>query len=77
MLSIYLALLIFCVFDVKSRKISEIRNQYSHITHLTQDTIRNSDKNTRKYHIQETQVNLSQQVTTRLQNRNDHDKKHK
>ena len=31
------------------------RNPYNQITHLTQNTIRESDKNTRKRHIQESQ----------------------
>ena len=31
---------------------AKIRNQYNQIPHLTQDTIWESDNNTRKYHIQ-------------------------
>ena len=36
-------------------KKTKIKNQYKQIPHLTQDTIWESDKNTRKHHIQENQ----------------------
>ena len=32
---------------------ANIRKQYNQVSHLTQDTIRESNKNTRKRHIQE------------------------
>ena len=37
------------------RKKAKIRNRYNQIPHLTQDIIWESDRNTRKYHIQESQ----------------------
>ena len=37
------------------RKNAKIRNRYNQIPHLTQETIWESDKNTRKHHIQESQ----------------------
>ena len=40
---------------VKIRKKAKIRNRYNPIPHLTQDTIPESDKNTRKHQIQENQ----------------------
>ena len=39
----------------KVRKKAKIRNCYNQVPHLAQDTIWESDKNTRKYHIQESQ----------------------
>ena len=39
---------------VKVKK-TKIRNSYNQIPHLTQDTIWESDKNTRKHYIQESQ----------------------
>ena len=36
------------LLDIKVRKKAKIRNQYNQIPHLTQDTIWESDKNTRK-----------------------------
>ena len=41
---------------VKVRKNAKIRNPYNQIPHLTQDTIWESDKYTRKHHIQETSI---------------------
>ena len=41
-------------FDNVGKK-AKIRNQYNQISHLTQDTIWESDKNTRKHLIQESQ----------------------
>ena len=53
------------VIKVKKAK---TRNLYNQVPHLTQDTIWESDKNTRKHHIRESQRSaLSQQVITRLQ----------
>ena len=40
---------------LKVRKKATIRNQFSHVPHLTQDTEWESDKNTRKHHVQESQ----------------------
>ena len=40
---------------MKSKKKAKIRNRYNQIPHLTQDTTRESDKNTRKHHNQESQ----------------------
>ena len=40
-----------CVFKVK--KAAKIRNRYNQVQHLTQDTTRDSDKNTIKHHKQE------------------------
>ena len=40
---------------LKVRKKAKIRNRYNQVTHLTQDTIWESDKHTRKHHIQESQ----------------------
>ena len=37
------------------RKKAKIRNRYNQVSHLTQDTTLESDKNTRKLHIQESQ----------------------
>ena len=34
----------------------KIRNQYNQVSHLTQDTIWESDKNTRIHHTQESQI---------------------
>ena len=39
----------------KVRKKAKIGNWYNQIPHLTQDTIRESDKNTRNHQIQESQ----------------------
>ena len=40
---------------MKVRKKAKIRNRYNQVPHLTQDTILESDKNTRKHHTQESQ----------------------
>ena len=40
---------------IKVRKNAKIRNRYNLVPHLTQDNEWESDKNTRKYHIQESQ----------------------
>ena len=40
---------------MKGRKKAKIRNQYNQVPHLTRDTVRESDKNTRKHHTQESQ----------------------
>ena len=43
----------------KSKKEAKIRNRYNYVQHLTQDTIWENDKDTRKHHIHESQeVNL-------------------
>ena len=42
---------VFC----KVRKKAKIRNRYNPITHLAQDTVWESVRNTRKHHIQEIQ----------------------
>ena len=39
----------------KVRKQAQIRNRYNQASHLTQDTRSESDKNTKKHHIQESQ----------------------
>ena len=39
----------------KVRKKAKIRNRYNQVPQLTQDTVKESDKNTKKYHIQESQ----------------------
>ena len=44
---------IICLYKV-SKKV-KTRNRYNQVPHLTQDTKRESDKNTRKRHIQESQ----------------------
>ena len=49
----YTELPIACIQKV--RKKTKIRNRYNQVPHLTQDTVRESDKNTRKHHIQESQ----------------------
>ena len=38
-----------------TRKKANFRNQYNQVLHLTQETIWECDKNTRKHHIQESQ----------------------
>ena len=40
---------------MKVSKREKIRNRYNQVPHLTQDTTWESDKNTRKHHIQESQ----------------------
>ena len=53
--------LILCIYDhsvmghMKLRKKAKIRNRYNHAPHLTQDTTWESDKNTKKHHIIESQ----------------------
>ena len=42
--------LIQLIFHMKRRKWAKNRNQYNQVPHLTQDTIWQSDKNTRKHH---------------------------
>ena len=42
-------------FDTKLSKKVKIRYRYNEASHLTQDTTWESDKNTRKHHIQEGQ----------------------
>ena len=37
------------------KKKANIRNRYNQVPHLSRDTIRESDKTTRKHHIQESQ----------------------
>ena len=39
----------------KLSKGAKIRNRYNLVPHLTQDIVWESDKNTRRYHIQESQ----------------------
>ena len=50
-------------------KKAKIRNRYNQVPYLTQDTVLESDKKTRKHHKQEEsqEVNPSQQVITRIQ----------
>ena len=50
---------------IKVRKKAKIRNRYNKIPHMAQDTISESDKQTRKHHIQDRSA-ISQQVSTRL-----------
>ena len=53
---------------IKVQKNAKVRNGYNHVPHLTQDTTWESDKNTSKHLIHESQeVSPSQQVTIRLQ----------
>ena len=59
-------------YNIKIRKKANIRNLYNQVLHLAQDTIWESDKNTRKTpgktsHTTVKRSVLSQQVTTRLQ----------
>ena len=41
--------------NTKVSKKAKIRNRYNQVPHLTQETSDESDKNTRKHHIQESQ----------------------
>ena len=41
--------------SIKVRKKAKIRHRYNQVPHLTQETTWNSDKNTRKHHIQESE----------------------
>ena len=41
------------LYTVKNK--AKIKNRYNQVPHLTQDTAWESDKNTRKHHIQESQ----------------------
>ena len=43
------------IIFIKVRKKAKVRNRYNQVPHLTQDTIWESHKNTRKHHIQESQ----------------------
>ena len=43
------------LLEKKVRKKANIRNRYNQVPHLTQDIIRESDKNTRKHYTQESQ----------------------
>ena len=43
------------LLHIKVRKNATIRNRYNQVPHLTQATAWESDKNTRKHHIQESQ----------------------
>ena len=55
-------------FYRKVRKKAKIRNRYKQVPHLTPDTIRESEKNTRNITYKRTKRSaLSQQVITRLQ----------
>ena len=47
--------ILYGIVSVKLREKANVRNQYNQIPHLTQDTICESEKNTRKRHIQESQ----------------------
>ena len=42
-------------FDMKVSKEVKIRKRYNQVPHLTQDTTRESEKNTIKHHTQESQ----------------------
>ena len=44
-----------CTVIRKVKKKAKIRNRYNEVPHLTQDTIVESDKNTRKHHEQASQ----------------------
>ena len=46
---------IHLVNTIKDGKKAKIGNRYSKVPHLTQDTVWESDKSTRKHHIQESQ----------------------
>ena len=43
------------LIETKVRKNANIKNRYNQVTHLTQDTIWESDENISKHHIQERQ----------------------
>ena len=45
----------FVLNSSKVSKEAKIRNRYNHVPHLTQDTTRESDKNTIQHHTQESQ----------------------
>ena len=52
----------------QNKKKARIRNRNNPVPHLTQDTTLESDKNTRKHHLQESQeASFFKQVITRLQ----------
>ena len=40
-------------FDTEVKKVAKIRNRYNQVPHLTQDTTRESEKNTIKHHKRE------------------------
>ena len=44
-----------CICQIKVCKNAKFRNGYNQLPHLNQDTIWESDKNTRKHYIQESQ----------------------
>ena len=44
-----------CFPNIKVKQRAKPRNRYNQVPQLTQDTIWESDKNTRKHHTQETQ----------------------
>ena len=50
-----LGMINFEKYDMKVSKKAKIRNPYNQDQHLTQDTTWESDKNTRKHHVQESQ----------------------
>ena len=57
----------YVILPYKVGKKEKLRNQYNQVPHLTQDTVWESDINTRKHHLQESQEGrLFQQVATRL-----------
>ena len=43
------------LMEHKARKKEKIRNRYNQVPHLTQDTVWESDRKTRKHHIQDSQ----------------------
>ena len=43
---------------IKVRKKAKIRNLYNQVPHLTKDTVLESDKSTRKRHLEESQENM-------------------
>ena len=58
---------------MKVSKKANIRNQYNHVPHLTQDTILESDINTRKHRTQESQEASPFKIGDQKVARNRHD----
>ena len=78
------------IISIEVRKNAKIRNPYNQIPHLTQDTIWESDENTRKYHKLESQEvspfpagdhkaarNRQDSMTRNIHSKNDPQKKHR
>ena len=51
----FLSILVVGVVSKYVTKKAKIKNRYNQVPHLTKDTTWESDKNTKKYHIQESQ----------------------